>query len=1723
MKRFKKVLALLLVISMLCPSLAVYASGSVEHTSEAKVLNLLGLFQGVNPDKFDPDLEGDLTKGDALIMMSRIFNWDLESTKGKKIPFTDVEPWQVDAVTYAYVNGITLGDGNKSLIQEMTVKQLVTLVLRELGYKSNYAWENALELALKEDLLTFEGILDAEDEAIRDDLVGVCYQALMAVPQGEKLTVIEILIEEGVVDEDIAVDAGLIEEPEPEEFEVLDIEPISLVQTLVEFTSDVDDDSLDTDDFEIDGDDALDVELEDDRTVLVTHEKVSNGSKVSVEVDNVKGMDGEEADAVEDESVHYLDKEFPEVVDAEVFGEREIRVEFSEMMQSFKTDLADEFDGTDHQFNVESSEFDEDGFTVYKENGKKAGIKAIHRNPNNYNAVDITMSSDLNDDETYTIKIDADCVDFAGYGIYEEIEVDVELLTDEPEVVDYDVESATEITLIFNRDIQLEGSKDDFYHTNTSNKVKELPQVDGKELTLTFYDSDKLPEGIGYIYIEEDAIEDLYGNAVDTIKVVIEREEDKTPPIVSDIEQVDGDDDENKYFEITFVDSDLDEDSATDKDTYIVYDEDDDEVDIRRVTLDDDGDKVTIELKDEVSGEITLYIDGLEDTEGNDMNKSKFTFDMNDEIRPKLKNTKVTFHEVDDDLVIRVEYEKEMSDDGEYSVLEPSNYQLVDGNKLYDVDDDIEDVDLELSDEGDVVTITIPEDDENDVFWGILHEDWELVIARVADVSGNLTKELTYAFDIEGGDDTVKLVDDDDYNGPWVRAISSEIIEVRIDDYVSVEDDDFKLYYDYVNDNRELDININEDYDDGDTIVEIEIDDYEINADGTVTVDEDDGPEELILCIAAEKENNGDYIPAETVNDLDTPLAPYPNLEVYDFIEPEFDDDATEDFVVDGSGSNAVSQGTEVEVSVIEYNGYIQPTSDNFDTQVRVDGNQAYVVYTLVFNENVEFNNQSIGKTDFEIEFDNDNLKAGSEYDVVTFNDSNMVEIHIYLDGNDADDYDGRYYITVEDAQYLGDRDDNESATNYVEDFTWDFDISIETTDIAGSLTVTAADDDQSSDHTVISVEEQIGYYNDLKYLLSEMDVDLIPYEGMVVVGAKALPSDGIIEAESGQYVLVFEVDQNDKVIRYGKTIAVVEIEDAGTLNVTASDDNDNNTHTVLSVQETLGAGNKFVYLVSDESFTELPYLGMEALDTWSNLPSDGSIEATNGDYVLVVEVDSSNEVVRYGITNAVVEVEAAGSLTVTASDDDDNNTHTIINVSEELGNGNNLVYTVSSNVYSELPYWGMEALNEWDDLPANGSIEADNGDYVLVVEVDSNNKVVRYGIANAIVEAEVAGSLTVTALDDESNSTHTVITVEEELADGNKLVYIVSQSPFDEYPYWGMEALTEWSDLPSSGSIEANNGDFVLVIVVDSSNKVVAYGRTIAVVEVEEAGSLTVTASDDNTNNTHTIITVEGVLGDGHKLVYDVSQDSFTEYPYLGMEASVLWEDLPTDGSIEAANGEYVLVVEIDGYNKVVKYGIANAIVEDEEVGSLTVTATDDDSNNTHTVITVTEVLGAENKLVYAVSETAFDELPYWGMEASGLWEDLPTEGSIEATNGDYVMIIEIDGSNKVVKYGMTNAIVEVEPAGALTVSATDDESNNTHTVITVVEALVEGNKYLYTVSSTVIVEYPYWGMEAPVEWVELPEDRIIEAINGDYVMVVEVDINNLVVNYGITQAVVN
>jgi len=146
----KKVLALVLVLSMVLGSFGFAFAATPAQTNAGKVLEELKVLQGYNGDLM---LDQNLKRQDIIVLLSRLMGAEQEAAKFP-IPtaFTDVtDAYYKPFIGWAQVEGLTVGIGENKFgfDQELTVKELVTMLLRALGHESKHAYDNAEKLGVE--------------------------------------------------------------------------------------------------------------------------------------------------------------------------------------------------------------------------------------------------------------------------------------------------------------------------------------------------------------------------------------------------------------------------------------------------------------------------------------------------------------------------------------------------------------------------------------------------------------------------------------------------------------------------------------------------------------------------------------------------------------------------------------------------------------------------------------------------------------------------------------------------------------------------------------------------------------------------------------------------------------------------------------------------------------------------------------------------------------------------------------------------------------------------------------------------------------------------------------------------------------------------------------------------------------------------------------------------------------------------------------------------------------------------------------------------------------------------------------------------------------------------------------------------------------------------------------------------------------------------------------
>jgi len=229
MKNSKKIVSLLLAFVLVISSMTI-ASAATTNASKAKVLHDLGLFKGVSATEYVPDLESETDAAQAIVLIGRALQWQVNEQA--TVTFTDVPSWAVPYVDYAVKADITNGvSATEFGVNIISGQRMVAWFLRALGYDMTDSWEKTALLATQASLTIPAG-------SLRDDVVGVIYEAMTTTPVDGDQTLIQTIVGSDATKMAVAQNAGLI----PEEYLILSAKMIGTKSVELKFNNTVDTD-----------------------------------------------------------------------------------------------------------------------------------------------------------------------------------------------------------------------------------------------------------------------------------------------------------------------------------------------------------------------------------------------------------------------------------------------------------------------------------------------------------------------------------------------------------------------------------------------------------------------------------------------------------------------------------------------------------------------------------------------------------------------------------------------------------------------------------------------------------------------------------------------------------------------------------------------------------------------------------------------------------------------------------------------------------------------------------------------------------------------------------------------------------------------------------------------------------------------------------------------------------------------------------------------------------------------------------------------------------------------------------------------------------------------------------------------------------------------------------------------------------------------------------------
>ncbi|MGE5613630.1 MAG: hypothetical protein ACM3XR_04430 [Bacillota bacterium] len=513
MRNLKKLLAVIVTVCML----ATFAIPAFAEKSDADICAELGVILGSGDGVTAEYLASQPDRLQGAIMFLRLKGLEDEA---KAFPgtdnFSDAEGLsETNKAILGYLKAhpelgfVGIGNNMFAPTAKMTAKEYYKVLLVALGYEDgvDFTWATLFQFAASKGLIK---LLDNTEFTV-NDLCIATVEALKATVKGGSETLIDFLVEEGVIAADKAKASGLYSGV-PRALEVVSATADNLKTAKIVFSKALDKDTVNTDNIANSG--IGDVKLLDDgKTVLVIFtDAQENGDEQEITIKNVKAADGATIAEVT-KTVKFYDTTFPSVNGAVAEDAKTIVVSVSEPIEL-------DYSGAYEVF--EDIKIDDNNMVA------QASFDYVK------NAITFTLTEAL-DAGTYKLDISG-LKDYAGYvALAASFNITVAEDKAAPEIVKGEVVSVSKIKVTFNENLEEIGTYE------VDGKTPEKVEFDGsskKDVILTLDDGDDT-NGIGYklniaalveIKVEYDGQKDVVGNEVEDKVFKFKVEDDTALP-----------------------------------------------------------------------------------------------------------------------------------------------------------------------------------------------------------------------------------------------------------------------------------------------------------------------------------------------------------------------------------------------------------------------------------------------------------------------------------------------------------------------------------------------------------------------------------------------------------------------------------------------------------------------------------------------------------------------------------------------------------------------------------------------------------------------------------------------------------------------------------------------------------------------------------------------------------------------------------------------------------------------------------------------------------------------------------------------------------------------------------------------------------------------------------------------------------------------------------------
>mgnify|MGYP004645647373 CR=1 FL=1 len=378
--------------------------------------------------------------------------------------------------------------------------------------------------------------------------------------------------------------------------------------------------------------------------------------------------------------------------------------------------------------------------------------------------------------------------------------------------------------------------------------------------------------------------------------------------------------------------------------------------------------------------------------------------------------------------------------------------------------------------------------------------------------------------------------------------------------------------------------------------------------------------------------------------------------------------------------------------------------------------------------------------------------------------------------------------------------------------------------------------------------------------------------------------------------------------------------EKSGQLELLEFNTSNNNGKIIIEFNSTLGEGNKYVY----NTYSSLP--ASNTITGYKKLSANNriySIDEYTG-YLYIVEVNSSNNIISGGFAK----VSKYQDIREEADEYYFSSTPSTTEVYTSLINSNknldecNLYYIP----YTDRKFYTDESIDEsYTEIIDNKITFSDGESTKLTIVVVRDNHIIGYGdyISTPSRYADKIGFID----SYQGNEIGSFRIYTNNIKNYNN-TYILVKDTDTEYLY---NALIKDSDILKSNvelgtDINVGKNKTLVLIEVDSSNRVQKYGKFIPTLYIKYVDGFSSIKSETTNIFDETIITVTGKKDEKNKLYYKADIYDYNSIAVDTDISELTGYKLIIDNKINVKNGTLLAIIEVDSNNKVVSYGTVTA-----------------------------------------------------------------------------------------------------------------------------------------------------------------------------------------------------